>query len=105
MPTKVCAGCAIEKDIEAFNFKNKALELRQTRCRECTKQQVQSHYNRNQAYYIKKARQRLVEMKVLHRERFWLIFPAIPVLIAAKRMLSVSNFIMLLAIKSGMFQT
>ncbi len=25
MPTKVCAGCRLEKDLEAFNFKHKAL--------------------------------------------------------------------------------
>lgn len=69
MPTKICVGCAVEKDLEAFNFKHKALGTRQIRCRDCTRRQVQSHYSRNKDYYIKKAQLRTRETKALHREK------------------------------------
>ena len=69
MLTKTCAGCAIEKEVEAFNFKHKALGTRQIRCRDCTRKQVQSHYDRNIQYYVEKARIRTKEAKALHREK------------------------------------
>lgn len=37
---KVCTVCKIEKDIECFNWKNKAKGKRQSSCRQCTKEQV-----------------------------------------------------------------
>jgi hypothetical protein len=69
MPTKICAGCAIEKDLEAFNFKQKSLGTRQIRCRDCTRKQVQSHYSRHKEYYVEKAQKRAIATKLLHREK------------------------------------
>ena len=69
MLTRICAGCALEKNVEAFNFKHKELGIRQIRCRDCTRSQVQSHYSRNKEYYVEKAQRRTKEVKTLHRER------------------------------------
>ncbi len=69
MLTKKCAGCAIEKDLEAFNFKHKKLGTRQIRCRDCTRKQVQSHYSRHKEYYVERAQKRTTEIKLLHREK------------------------------------
>lgn len=69
MTRKLCPGCGVEKDIDAFNYKVKSKGLRQVRCRECTRLQVQQHYKRNTAYYVKKARQRNDQTKILQREQ------------------------------------
>ncbi len=69
MLTKICAGCGLEKEVEAFNFKNKAQGTRQIRCRSCTREQVKSHYKRNVEYYVEKARMRMMETKLLHRKK------------------------------------
>ena len=78
MLTKVCAGCAAEKDLESFNFKQKSFGTRQIRCRDCTRKQVQSQYNRHKEYYVKKAQLRTAANKALHREKLLLYLSVHP---------------------------
>ncbi len=55
---KICSKCKIEKNLEEFNFKNKATEQRQVQCKECTRLLIKNHYNKNREYYLLKARTR-----------------------------------------------
>lgn len=52
---KKCTKCKKEKSVNDFNFKIKAIKLRQYQCKECTRTLVRSHYRRNRNYYLKKA--------------------------------------------------
>jgi hypothetical protein len=58
MSKKTCPGCNTTKPLTEFNWKCKALGVRQVRCRCCTAAQVRRHYKRNRHYYITKARAR-----------------------------------------------
>ena len=60
---KRCSKCKKEKLDEEFNFKNKALKLRQCQCKECTRLLIKNHYNENKQYYLKKAKKRNLEIK------------------------------------------
>lgn len=53
---KKCSRCKREKLIEEFNFKIKAIGLRQLQCKECTRLLIKNHYNANKQYYLSKAR-------------------------------------------------
>jgi hypothetical protein len=55
---KRCSRCKKEKPVEEFNFKNKALGIRQKSCRSCTRLEIRNHYLENKNYYIKKAKKR-----------------------------------------------
>ncbi len=61
---KKCTKCKKEKTSDEFNFKIKALNLRQGQCRECTRLFVKNHYNSNREYYLKKARKRNTELNL-----------------------------------------
>ncbi len=41
-----------------FNYKNKTLNLKARACKECTREAVRNHYEKNKNYYLKKARER-----------------------------------------------
>jgi hypothetical protein len=69
METKTCPGCGKEKTRTEFNFRNKEKGLRQRRCRECTRQQVRSHYRAHQSYYLRKARLRNKLVEAIHRQK------------------------------------
>lgn len=60
---KTCSRCKKEKQDDEFNFKNKALKLRQCQCKECTRLLIKNHYNENKQYYFKKAKKRNIEIK------------------------------------------
>ena len=68
MDRKTCAGCGEEKPITEFNFKNVRRGLRQTRCRDCTREQVRRHYQAHQSYYIRKAKRRKAQIAAEQRE-------------------------------------
>ena len=55
---KKCTRCKKEKLVEDFNFKIKAIGLRQLQCKECTRLLIKNHYNTNKQYYLLKARKR-----------------------------------------------
>jgi len=55
---KKCSRCKKEKNIEEFNFKIKALNQRQSQCKECTRLLIKNHYNTNKQYYLLKAQKR-----------------------------------------------
>ncbi len=61
---KKCSRCKKEKSIEEFNFKNKALKLRQVQCKECTRLLIKNHYNKNKSYYLRKAEKRNLKLKL-----------------------------------------
>lgn len=71
---KVCTKCKKEKTINEFNFKIKALGLRQYQCKECTRLFVKNHYNKNRRYYLKKTQERNIELrlKTLNYQRQYL---------------------------------
>jgi hypothetical protein len=71
MDIKHCAGCGLEKPLSDFNFRNKRKGLRQYYCRDCTREQVQAHYEANVQYYVLKAARRKAWLTAEHRE--WLI--------------------------------
>ena len=55
---KRCSKCKQEKLIQEFNFKIKAIGLRQLQCKKCTRLLIKNHYNTNREYYLLKARKR-----------------------------------------------
>jgi hypothetical protein len=55
---KHCTGCLTEKAESEFVWRNKEKGLRASRCRDCTRKSVNSHYASNKTYYVKKAKVR-----------------------------------------------
>lgn len=55
---KRCSKCKKEKLDSEFNFKNKALNIKHSECKKCTRLFVKNHYNKNKAYYLDKTRKR-----------------------------------------------
>ncbi len=51
---KTCSKCKISKDVEEFNFRYKARNVRHGYCRECGKILTRSHYKRNKRQYLDK---------------------------------------------------
>ncbi len=75
-----CSRCKKEKEISEFNFKIKALGLRQKQCKECTRLLVKNHYNKNRLYYLDKAKRRNLEIKldvIKYLQRYFLQNPCI----------------------------
>ncbi len=71
MNSQVCLGCGKAKELTDFNFKNKEEGIRHARCRACTRQQVNRHYENHRAYYIRKAKQR--NKAVTNAHRAWVL--------------------------------
>jgi hypothetical protein len=69
METKTCVRCGKAKAIGEFNFRVKVRDLRQRYCRNCTRAQLKSHYQRNTTYYLRKARKRNTEVKRSNQEK------------------------------------
>lgn len=68
---KLCKGCKKEKELLAFNFRNKKREIYHSRCKECTRTQVRKHYLNNLSYYLKKAQLRNTNERQIKREYLW----------------------------------
>lgn len=58
MSMKTCTKCQNPQDISQFNYKNREKELLQAHCKNCSRANVRSHYERNKEYYTSKARTR-----------------------------------------------
>jgi len=67
--TKICYRCRRRKQIEEFNFKNKSEGIRHRYCRDCGKDYMAAHYERNRDYYIKKARRNSARARKSSREQ------------------------------------
>ncbi len=55
---KQCSKCKKEQPLHEFSFKIKAIRLRQSQCKKCTRLLIKNHYNTNKQYYLLKARKR-----------------------------------------------
>lgn len=78
MDRKDCPGCGGRKPIGEFNWKCKRLGVRQTRCRGCTRAQVQDHYRRHRHTYIQKALHRNKRVLEEHQLRLLAYLSAHP---------------------------
>ena len=58
MDHQMCKGCGEERDIEEFTWKNRARQIRQSRCRFCTMKKSADHYKNNKSTYVLKAKDR-----------------------------------------------
>ncbi len=58
-----CTKCKILKTEDQFNFKIKSLSLLQYQCKECTRQLIKNHYNKNKNYYLEKTRKRNIKLR------------------------------------------
>ena len=63
--------CGQIKNIDAFNYKIKATQTRQSYCRDCTKQMLRDHYATHTAYYLKKAHKRNERIRKEIRMYLW----------------------------------
>lgn len=62
-----CTKCKIIKNENQFNFKVKSLNILQYQCKECTRQLIKNHYNKNKNYYLEKTQRRNLELKsIMH---------------------------------------
>ena len=52
---KTCPRCCRTLDLGEFNWKNRAKGKPQSYCKVCSREYVRDHYNRNRAYYVRKA--------------------------------------------------
>lgn len=50
---KVCSKCKVPKELKEFDKKGNGLS---SHCKECRREYVNSHYNRNKEYYKEKAK-------------------------------------------------
>lgn len=66
-----CSRCGKKKSLENFNFKNKAKNLRQYHCKDCSRLYVRTHYYKNKAYYLKKAYKRNHRIRNEIRTYIW----------------------------------
>lgn len=53
---KTCIKCKTPKDESEFYFRNKTKGTRMGTCKECKREYIKSHYQKNKKYYIDKAR-------------------------------------------------
>lgn len=53
---KICCTCKEPKNTEEFSFKKKAINLRQSYCKECAKGHRKKQYEKNKEYYIAHAK-------------------------------------------------
>lgn len=58
---KICSRCKKEKQLECFNFKNKAIGTRQSLCIDCNKAYNKEHYKANRQSYKDKVRAYRIE--------------------------------------------
>lgn len=65
METKVCTCCKADKEIEAFNFKNKAKGVRSSYCAECGKKKTAADYAKNPSAYMERNKARKAESRAL----------------------------------------
>lgn len=54
---KICRKCGIEKSVANFNKNSARSDGLQSQCRECTKANARSHYERNKTYYLSRNRE------------------------------------------------
>jgi hypothetical protein len=71
MSKKHCKGCDEDKDIEDFNWKDKAEGIRQSSCRLCNAKYGREHYKHNKQAYIKKTK---IRRKLLIEENKKILF-------------------------------
>ena len=67
-----CSRCKIKKSLEEFNYKDKAKGLRQYQCKDCSRDYIRSHYERNKDYYLKKAFKRNKRIRKEIRSYAWI---------------------------------
>lgn len=72
MTTRICDHCKVEKDIEEFNWKYKALGIRHKTCRECMKWFVKRYF-KGSAHdeHLRNVKERKKAARVVAREYVW----------------------------------
>src|SRR5947199_2772347 len=55
---KTCTKCLKPLDNSRFNYKNRGKGTLHAHCKDCSRANVRSHYERNKEYYTEKARAR-----------------------------------------------
>src|SRR4030095_15724448 len=72
MTTRICDHCKVEKDIEEFNWKYKALGIRHSTCRECMKWFVKRYF-KGTAHdeHLRNVKKRKKAARVVAREYVW----------------------------------
>lgn len=59
---KKCSKCQRLLPISNFNWKYKNIKL-SVHCKDCSREYIRNHYNKNRSYYIKKAAKRCLKLK------------------------------------------
>lgn len=75
---KKCCKCKKEKNEKEFNFKNKAFEIREKACKECTRAEVRQHYVKNRQYYLEKSIKRNRSQRKIIKEYVYQYLTAHP---------------------------
>lgn len=52
----VCYSCKKDKEENEFSFRNKKLNIRGSKCKECHRDYVKKHYQKNKSSYIEKSK-------------------------------------------------
>lgn len=65
---KICKKCGASKDLTEFNYKKAKLNLKASVCKNCSREAVRKHYQKNRSYYLEKARSRNKTLRELHQE-------------------------------------
>ena len=52
---KTCTKCLKSKDESQFNYKDREKGRLHSQCKICSRENLKNHYERNRAYYLKKA--------------------------------------------------
>lgn len=71
MKIKSCPRCKKEKPIEAFSYKNKRKEKRQSYCKKCSQESIKNHYKNNKEYYLQKAQKRNHRLREKIKTYIW----------------------------------
>jgi len=66
---KTCTKCGRRKKETSFCFKNKEQGTRQSRCRDCTREDMREQYRKNKSYYVDKAKRVTKRMIEDNREK------------------------------------
>lgn len=64
----ICRGCEADLSEDQFNWKIKSKGIRHTKCKRCTRAEVNAHYQKNKQYYIEKSMKRSVLIREKYRE-------------------------------------
>lgn len=59
---KECYRCKIIKQASEFNWKIRGIRLA-SYCKDCSRMYIRNHYEKNQKYYLLKARRRFLKLK------------------------------------------